>query len=195
MKRHRPPDNDELGRAIPEPQASPNNLIRLPTAKEQEHYYEPYTPLIGPVATPPSQEKKKKGKAKAAIPFSDEITKLNRLRKRRYDTFIDYMLEFNGDKVIALANTYQMPEAEVRLQFNELMDDVLLGITTSSVSDLLEKQGLGKAARVALLRQHAYSEDAKVSLVAVKLASDLDGDKHDKGTSFEEFVRRVKAKG
>jgi hypothetical protein len=105
------------------------------------------------------------------------------------------MLEFDGDRVLALAATYELPAEQIRERYAEYMEDVLLGITSSSVGNLLEKNGLGKASRVALLTKHAYSNDPKVSLVAVKLASDLEGDKHDKGTSFEEFIRRSKSTG
>ena len=162
----------------------------------KDHYYDPYVPMAGPLAnvTPqPDTKKKKKKSTVVAGPVNDEQVEINKARKARYDTFIGHMVENAGNMVLALSLTYGVPSEEIQGNLRQYRDDVALGLSSSSVSDLLEDVGLGKRARVQMLTRHAYSEDEKVSLVALKLATDLDGDKHDHATTYETYLRMVKA--
>ena len=187
-------DEDGIERILPELRGTVD--VPYPSGGGRETYYEPYTPLVGPIGnvTPIVKARKKKA-PKPTGPITDEVLAETAARKRRYDTFIDYMIEFNGDRVQSLARTYGVLENAIRDDLAKYMNDVLLGMTTSSVSNLLEDAGLGKASRIALLKKHAYDgTDPKVSLVAIKIATDLDGDKHDKGTSYEQYVRLIKGR-
>jgi hypothetical protein len=194
--RDRGKDEDGIERVTPELHSA--ELSYPEGVERREHYYELYPPLVGPVGnvTPikAASGKKKKPKAPAG-PITDAVMEETKARKERYDTFIDYMIEYRGNRVQALAATYGVPESLMLTEFRKYMTDVQLGMTTSSVSNLLEDAGIGKAARIALLANHAYSEDPKVSLVATKLATDLDGDKHDRGTTYEQYVRMIKGRG
>lgn len=153
-----------------------------------EHYYDPLQPLAGPIDVTPRPKEKKKKKSPAG-PLNDEQIAINRARRIRYDSFIEHLIEQRGDRTQALALTYGLPAEEIKEKHADYLADVLLGMSTSSVGDLLENAGLGKAARIGVLARHAYSEDPKVSLVAVKLATDLDGDKHNQGQgSYEKHL-------
>jgi hypothetical protein len=167
--------------------------LAYPEGGEHEQYYEPYTPLVG---TPPNvtPQKKARKKNKTSLALDDKQIAENRARKRRYDQFISHLIKNGGDKAVALALTYGLPSDAVAEKFDDYMADVMLGMTTSGVGDLLEEAGIGKAARIGLLAQHVYNPDPKVSLVSLKLATDLDGDKHDHGATYEQYLRIVKGR-
>jgi hypothetical protein len=196
MKRQRHVDRpDDLGEMPPE-------LVRglglaYPEGLEEgTHYYDPLTPLVGPISdvTPQSVLRKKKSKRNPKSnlgPLTDAQVAESRARRVRYDTYINELVQTGGDTVAALARTYGVFQDEVRENLAAYKTDVATGMASCSVSDLLEEAGLGKAARVGILRKHAYNADPKVSLVATKLAMDLDGDKHDRGTSYETYLRLV----
>jgi len=159
-----------------------------------DHYYDPYTPMAGPIANGSSQpDKKKNKKGSTSSGTSDEQAALTRTRKVRYENFIEHMVSTGGNMVLALSLTYGIPSEELKPNLRAYRDDVALGAPSSSVSALLEDVGLGKRARVAILAKYAYSDDPKVALVATKLATDLDGDKHDHATTYETYLRMVKA--
>jgi hypothetical protein len=192
MKRQRGADPiDPLGDTMPE--LSRAIALTYPEGTGgREHYFDPLQPLNGPVENvTPGQKQPKRKKRTAIGPLSEQDAALARARLDRYDRFIDSLLANHGDQVRALAETYGVPREEIESKFNEYRTDVQTGMSTSSVSDLLEKHGIGKAARIAILRTHVYSLDPKESLVALKMAVDLDGDKHDRGTSYESYLRVV----
>jgi hypothetical protein len=178
------------------PELSAEVALSYPsTIGGKDNYYDPYTPMAGPIANVTPEEPPKKGKKGAKAPvgaINDEQVAINKARKNRYDTFIGHLSENAGNMVLALSLTYGVPSEDIKSNLRAYRDDVSLGISTSSVSDLLEDVGLGKRARVAMLKRHAYSDDEKVSLVALKLATDLDGDKHDHATTYETYLRMVK---
>ena len=188
-RQYRGPQKDGRGELPPE--LAPEVTIDMPRAIDTGHYYEPYPVLVGPIAniTPEKKGKRKKG----AGAIDDEQAEINRARKRRYDAFMEHLAENGGNQIFALSLTYGVPSEEIRARLHDYKADVALGVSSSSVSDLLEDVGLGKRARIGMLKRHAYSADPKVSLVALKLATDLDGDKHDTGTTYETYIRMIKS--
>jgi hypothetical protein len=180
---------DALGGTLPEVSAAVELAYPDGAKAGYEHYYDPLKPLVGPVqdVTP---GKKKKGK-KAVGGLTATQVEETKERRRRYDTFIDQMIENGGDQIYALAMTYGVSPEEIRANLINYKTDVMTGMNSSSVSDLLEHAGIGKAARIGILRKHVYSTDARESLVALKMALDLDGDKHNTGTSYESYLRMV----
>ena len=185
---------DPLDAPLP-PELSHEIALTYAPPNTHETYYEPYTPLVGASTqnvTPPSKESKRKKKQKPG-PIDEVTVEQNRARSRRYDSFITHLIDNAGDRVAALSLTYGVESEAIKERMDDYLADVMLGQSTSSISELLEKAHLGKAARVGLLARHAYSSDPKVSLVSIKLATDLDGDKHDHGTPYEAYLRMVKA--
>ncbi len=169
----------------------PDSDVRAP---EDQRYFEPYEPVVGALANV-TPERKAEKKPKATVPIDDAQIELNRARRKRYDTYIEHLVASGGDKVAALALTYGLPQEAITAKFDDFRDDVALGMTQSSVGDLLESAGIGKAARVGMLARHVYSPDPRASLVALKMASELGNDDHDHGQgSYEKYLAMAMGK-
>ena len=168
-------------------------VLHFPDGIEQrEHYYDPLQPLVGPVENvTPGVKKAKKSKPTA---ITEEQAAETKRRRRNYDRYIRALIATAGDEVKALSIVYGIESDEVLADLDAYRADVLTGASTLTVGDLAEQFGAGKAARIMMLRKHMYDSDPKVSLVSVKLLSDLDGDKHDRGTSYETYLRMVMGK-
>jgi len=179
-------------RGEPVPELTGAVTIAFPDGAPAEHYYDPYKPMpAGAIDVTPKPKRKK---SRGPVEFDEAHVVENRARRQRYDRFIDELIEAGGDKLAALSKTYGIPSDEMKPQMVEYLADVMLGMSTSSVSDMLEVAGIGKQARIAMLRQHIFSSDPKVSLVAIRMAMDLDGDKHTTGTTYEQYLRTVMAR-
>jgi hypothetical protein len=182
---------DPLGSVIPEIAGGVD--LRYPDGGggESETYYDPLQPLVGPVAdvTPG-----KKGRKRKPLTLTAQQESETKARKTRYDRFIDALVKNQGDEVVALASVYGVETSEIEARRSAYRADVSLGLSTSSISDLMEKHNIGKATRVGMLAKHVFSADDKVSLVALKMAQDIDGDKHNQGTSYETYLRMVMSK-
>jgi hypothetical protein len=187
-KRQRAADNPD---APPIPEITNSVALMYPDGGPREdHYFDPYQPMAsGAVDVTPATPKKKKSKAPVAIDESHIAE--TRVRRARYDRFIDELIAAGGDKLAALSKTYGVPSHELAPKINDYLADVMLGMSTSSVADMLEVAGIGKQARIAKLRAHIFDPDPKVSLVAIRMAMDLDGDKHATGTTYEQYLRTV----
>jgi hypothetical protein len=175
------------------PEVSSATLHYPDGLEQQEHYYDPLQPLAGPLQNVTPGTKKRPTKSKPSAITEEQAAETKR-RRRNYDIYIRALIASGGDEITALAQTYGIEPKEVLANLDDYRADVAAGQSNLSVSDMLESSGIGKAARVGLLRRHAYDSDPKVSLVALKLAMDLDGDKHDRGTSYETYLRMVLGK-
>lgn len=164
--------------------------------KERQTYHEPYEPIVGAMANvTPVPKAKKKPKPVAAVPLDDDQIAVNRARRGRYDKFVMALIRQGGDQTAALAEVYGLPAEAIQEKIEDFRADIALGMSESSVSDLMEKYNIGKASRIAILAQHVYSPDAKVSLVASKMASELGADDRDHGQgSYEKHLSMVLGK-
>jgi hypothetical protein len=113
------------------------------------------------------------------------------MRAERYTRYLDALVEFGGDQEQALADVFGMPIDEVRPQRLVLQKEVRTGLAHTTLADELERQDLTQAARMTLLRRHAYSANPAASLKAIDMINDLEGDRADTGT-FESFLRLAK---
>lgn len=194
MKRQRGTDRpDALGDMAPEVGNSVSLQYPEGLSEGPEHYYDPLQPLAGPMQNVTDQKTKRNPKSKATAITAEQAAETKR-RRRNYELFIAYLIKNGGDEIGALASTYGITAQEVFANLEDYRADISAGQSNLSVSDMLESAGIGKAARVGVLRKHVYDSDPKVSLVALKLTMDLDGDKHDRGTSYETYLRMVLGK-
>ena len=74
----------------------------------------------------------------------------------------------------------------------DLLAEVRRGMGVSPLGDLLERRGLGLAARVNILGKHAYSDNPAASLKAIDMIGDMAGQTANEG-SFESFLRLAKS--
>jgi hypothetical protein len=175
------------------PEITQEVALSYPVAVETGTYYEPYQALPGAVdnVVPIGAGKAKKKKSKGAEASGNGDPDESARHRSRYDRYIDSLIRHRGNQVAALADALGLPTEEIAADVDRYRADIARGRNTSSISDMLEEYNAGKAARARLLAHHLYSEDPKVSLVAWKLAADLDGDKHDHGTTYEHYLRIV----
>jgi hypothetical protein len=168
--------------------------VAYPTGASEGQYYEPYIALPGAIdnVTPiGSAKKKKKPVAPAAVPESVEAT---RHYKRRFDRYIDELVRNRGNHAEACAVALGLPVTVIEEDIERYRAEIARGQSTSSIADLLQAYGAGKHARMRRLAEQLHSPDDKVSLVANKLLIDIDGDKHDHGTSYEQRLRMIMGK-
>jgi len=122
----------------------------------------------------------------------DERREEQTVRATRYLRFLDALHDCEGDESKALAIVYDRTPEAVALNFNELLDDVRAGIGTTSIAKTLQHNDLSQAARIRILRKHAYSLNAAASLKSVQLVGELEGGRGDQTGSFETFLRLAK---
>ena len=109
----------------------------------------------------------------------------------RHERYLYSLAENNGNRELALAEVFNLSVEEVRPQIVDLLAEVRRGLGVSPLGELLEENGLDLRARIALLRQHAYSEIPAASLKAIDLVQELQGQTSDSG-SFENYLRLSK---
>lgn len=112
----------------------------------------------------------------------------------RYNAWLDALIACAGEKVPALCVVFGIDEAEARIRQYELETEVRRGQGASDVGEMLERNDLGMAAQMRVLRQWTYSPNAAASINALKLVSELAGDTREQG-SFESFLRLAKLQG
>lgn len=164
------------------------------------HDLDPYAPPPGAV---PGRSKElattaavpiKRKMTKEDIAARDEARRVMKMRAARYERYLDALVEFGGDQEQALADVYGLPREEVRLRRVELHADVKSGIGSSELSEVLERNDLALASRVAVLRKHAFSANPAASLKALDMVSEMEGTRGDVG-SFESYLRLAKEQG
>lgn len=151
--------------------------INAPRTGERDAWKDPLQALSG------STEGAQRHPAAPIKPYNEH--------RARYHDYLEALNDHDGQRIKALADVYGLSEEEARKREHELHTDVLRGIGNSTLSDILENEDLGKHARAKLLARHAYSGVPAASLAAIKIASDLDGDKHDSGARYEQHLRRI----
>lgn len=109
----------------------------------------------------------------------------------RYNTWLDALIATGGNKVPALCIVFGINEDEARIRQYELETEVRRGQGATEVGEMLERNDLGMAAQMRVLRQWTYSPNAAASINALKLVSELAGDQREAG-SFEQFLRLSK---
>jgi hypothetical protein len=166
--------------------------IDYPKGLSEGRYYDPLAPLAGPIENITPQPEEKRAKRSKMTALTSEQVEAAKIRATRYDMFIEKLVRNFGNEVDALAYAFGVENTVIEADIESYRAELGVGFSSNlSIADLMEKAFLGKLARVQLLRRHAYDSDPKVSLVALKLAMDLDGDKHDRGTTYESYLRLV----
>ena len=137
----------------------------------------------------------------APHPSSEEVDKddlrqkyrkfLARYRHEIQRTLLDK--EYTGDPLVhAIKDTfglsYEVAERD-QYRLHAQMSEASKG---ASIGELLRRHGIGAEARAALVAHHANSFDPKVSLVAIKIANDMDEASADGAAdSYEDWVALV----
>lgn len=124
--------------------------------------------------------------------------------RARYRTFLSrYRIEvasaalrldqYEGDPLVnAIAHTFGLPYAQAAREQYRLHARMSEASKGSSIGELLRRHGIGDEARAALVAHHANSADPKVSLVAIKIANDMDEASADGAAdSYEDWVALV----
>lgn len=111
----------------------------------------------------------------------DDLERAKEQLRRAYREFLaQYRIELareNADAppmVRALATVFGISHEQAALQQYDLHAQMVEASKGISVSELMRRHGLSQEARVAILAHHTYSLDPKVSLVALKVANDMD---------------------
>lgn len=173
----------------------PTGLLMLPPARKHgthEHKEDPYEVLPG--AVPPMETTRQPLKRKQSA--GDVLTR-KRLRAEqkalgaRYNRYLEARADCGGDKIAALAVVFGLEIDEVAVRQDELHMEVMRGVASSSVAELLEANDLNLAARAKLYAKHAWSNVPAASLKALQEIGELEGERQDQG-SFESFLRLAK---
>jgi hypothetical protein len=170
----------------------PAVVIRHP--HEHERKIDPYLALEGGVAVQEAAPAKPK---KARKPIKQQITDdlaaaqtHAKERGRRYDLYLDALLEFAGDRVSALAAVFKLDADEVIARYDELIEEVQIGVPHSSVSEMLERMDVSQATRVKVLRKWMLSNNPAAALKSVEMIGEID-DKPRSGNLYERYIRVV----
>uniref|UniRef100_E6QP95 Uncharacterized protein n=1 Tax=mine drainage metagenome TaxID=410659 RepID=E6QP95_9ZZZZ len=168
-------------------------VLALPPPRPSGHrapYIDPHQPLPGGSPTP---EKPRRGRPRRDDPRY--LARIAQVEQRgRYDRYLDALIALGGDKIGALAEVFRIDPAEASIRYEELHATVLAGAGGSLTAEVLERQDLGKEARVRLLRKHAYGLHEGASLKALEMASEMDADKG-VGSSYERYLELVMDEG
>lgn len=109
----------------------------------------------------------------------------------RYNRWLDALIANGGDKVLALAEVFEISPEEAKHRQYELEIEAREGMAATEVGEALERNDLGVTAQVHVLRRWVYSDNAAASINALKLVQEAQGDTKDVG-SFESFLRLSK---
>lgn len=183
-------------RQAEEPVLSNDAILMLPPArtshKGREHDVDPYASPAGAVPHQVIKSESVKRKMTAEEKAAQiEIRKEHKMLAARHDRYLDALIEFKGDRELALADVFGLTPDEVRPQVLDLVAEVRRGLAVSPLGELLERRGLDLAGRVNILSRHAYSDNPAASLKAVDLAAEMAGQTANEG-SFESFLRTAK---
>jgi hypothetical protein len=181
-------------------QMTSNEIMALPVpqpVKHREHEVDPYAPAPGAipgkvtkvVTEAPMRLTRKM--TKDDIQTRDEVRREMKMRETRYKKYLDSLITYGGDQERALADIYGISLEEARARRLELQADVRTGFGNTELADQLEANDVALAARINLLRMHAYSANPAASLKSLDMLSELEGQRSDMGT-FESFLRIVK---
>lgn len=185
MPRRAPaPSPDLLGQEFQELQHLP---VPQPH-KQREHWEDPLTPMVGANPHEEVKPKRRKKNVQGEEIISPEVTRERKRLGQRYDRYLDCVIKYNGDRCAALCEIFDLEIDEAMERQDELHELVLQGVGNSSVADLLKKQDLGKATRIALLKRHAYSPVPAASLKAIDMLSEMDSDNHDQAGRYESYL-------
>lgn len=108
-----------------------------------------------------------------------------------YNRWLDALIASGGDKVLALAEVFDISPEEAKHRQYELEIEAREGMAQTEVGEALERNDLGITAQVQVLRRWVYSDNAAASINALKLVQEAQGDTKDVG-SFESFLRLSK---
>jgi hypothetical protein len=156
--------------------------------KEHEHRIDPYRTLPGaiPDAIVPT------GKRKRGRPRKDDAEAMVRAEAKRklqrYDRYLDALIAMQGDTDAALAVVYGISPMEAQDRHDDLLVDVQAGVPASSMSEMMKRRDLDKAARVTILRKWVFSANPAASLKALDMLGDLEEGQADAG-SYEMYVK------
>lgn len=188
-------------RRADEPMIDVTPQLMLPPVRTTGHKHtgekDPYTTAPGSVPGRVSNEKIVK-----RAPIERELTEAERAQQLvlrneaqalgdRYNAWLDALIANGGHKVLALCEVFGIEEDEARIRQYELETEVRRGQGASEVGELLERNDLGVAAQLRVLRQWTYSPNAAASINALKIVSELAGEQREAG-SFEQFLRLSK---
>jgi len=172
-----------------------NIPLALPPARRHEHERDAYEAADG--AVPGKATRVQITSVTPTTPTSADLAERDQIRAEmrvaatRYNRYLDALHDSFGDQEAALAAAYNLPIEEVRERFYELRVDVRRGQGATDISQVLERNDLTQADRVAIMRRHAYSANPAASLKAVDMISDMEGDSGNLG-SFEDYLRTHK---
>lgn len=147
-----------------------------------QHYVDPLTPLPGAIKLVKNQRapRRKPGAASAA--------------RDLYSDYLRALVNHGGDDAAALAETLDIPREEAARRRSELRGRILAdGDSGHSLQDMLKTYDLGKRARLAILRAHAYSAVPAASLKAVDMLNEIDQGRATDTGSYESWLRTVMA--
>ncbi len=104
--------------------------------------------------------------------------------KRLLDRYSRALIAHGGDPIPALAQAFELPEAEVAPRMVELHERIV------------ERYDVTQHVQIAMLRQHLFAPDPKVSLKAIEMLREMDATSKSKriGSSFEKFMFTARAK-
>lgn len=162
------------------------------THKERQHRVDAYRPFDGGVPVVQEHVPKRRGRRRKDELASIEQAEAKR-RSERYDRFLDALIALGGDTDSALAIVYGISVQEATERHDELHADVLAGVPTSSISEMLERRDLSQAARLTLLRRHAFSPNPAASLKALDMLAELDSGRGQDAGTYEQYVRLAMA--
>lgn len=114
--------------------------------------------------------------------------------RRQYAHYLRELEDFSDDgakldPVVAISKVFGISLAEAEARQHELHDKMTSASKGLSVQELMRRYDLGAEARIRMLARHARSPDARISIVAIKEANDLDESlKGGGGNSFEEWI-------
>jgi hypothetical protein len=169
-------------------------ILMLPppkTSHKHEHREDPYESPPGAVPHVVSSAPLKRKLTAAEKKQQSELRAEHKMLATRHAAYLDALGENGGDRVKALSHVLGISEDDVRPQLLDLLAEVRRGLAVSPLGELLERNGLDLAARVNILRGHAYSDNPAASLKAVDLVQEMQGQTSDTG-SFENYLRLAK---
>ena len=117
--------------------------------------------------------------------------------KRLLDRYSRALIAHGGDPIPALAQAFELPESEVAPRMIELHERIVGAAKANQVdADLFERYDVTQHVQIAMLRQHLFAPDAKVSLKAIEMLREMDATSKSKriGSSFEKFMFTARAK-
>lgn len=164
--------------------------VRTSTHKERDHdaYESPPGAVPHKIVSQQPLKRKLTAEEKAQ---QIETRKEHKMLAARHARYLNALIEFKGDRELALADVLGISPEEVRPQLLDLLAEVRRGVGVSPLGELLEQQGLGIAGQVNILARHAYSDNPAASLKAIDMIGERQGQTANEG-SFESFLRTAK---